>query len=147
MHTPVGETGMTPFLALSQLVAAGNAGVVSDPDLLAEAATWSKSQYASVVQAARELSEITEAAGPYFQHPYFGVHATSLQPAELARMTPSLTTLAKAASELASNVEAIANYIGIEQQASLSLCSSLVAILEIIAAVPIRRRRDGGGDQ
>lgn len=81
------------FLALSQLVAAGNAGVVSDPDLLVEAATWSKSQHATVVQAARELSEITEAAGPYFQHPYFGVHATSVQPAELVRMTPSFLAI------------------------------------------------------
>jgi very-short-patch-repair endonuclease len=136
MHTPVGEMGMTPFLALSRLVAAGNASVVSDPDLLVEAATWSKSQHAAVVQAARELSEITETAGPYFQHPYFGVHATSLQPAELVRMTPSLATLAMAASELASNVEAIANFVGIEHAASLSVCSSLVAILEIIAAIP-----------
>jgi hypothetical protein len=133
---------MTPFLALSQLVAAGDAGVVSDPDLLVEAATWSKSQHATVVQAARELSEITEAAGPYFQHPYFGVHATSVQPAELVRMIPSLTTLAMAASELASNVEAIANYIGIEHEASLSLCSSLVAILEIIA-LSLGRPQDG----
>ena len=136
MHTPVGETGTTPFLALSRLVAAANAGIVSDSDLLTEAATWSKSQHATVVQATRQLSEITEAAGPCFQHPYFGVHATSLQPAELARMTERLTALAKAASELAANVGAIANYIGIDQEPSLSLCSSLVVILQIVAAIP-----------
>ena len=137
MHTPVGGTGMAPFPALSRLVAAGNTGAASDPDLLVEAAAWSESQYASVVQAARELSEITEAAGPCFQHPYFGIHASNLQPAELARMAPRLTALAKAASELAENVEAIAIYIGIEQQPSLSLCRALVAILETIATVPV----------
>jgi hypothetical protein len=64
MHAPVGETGMTPFQALSRLVAAAEAGVVSDPSLLSEAAAWSKSQHAPVMQPAYQLSEITAAAGP-----------------------------------------------------------------------------------
>ena len=100
MHTPVGDTGMTPFQALSRLVAAAEAGVVSDPSLLSEAATWSKSQHASVMQAAHQLSEITAAAGPCFAHPYFGVHAVTLQPAELARLTEPLTALETAATRL-----------------------------------------------
>ena len=73
MHTPVGETGMTPFQAISCLVASANAGVVSDSNFLAQAAAWSKGQYASVLQASDQLSEITAAAGPYFAHPYFGI--------------------------------------------------------------------------
>ena len=66
MHASVGDTGMTPFQALSRLVAASEAGVVSDPNLLSEAAAWSKSQHASVMQAANQLSEITASAGPCF---------------------------------------------------------------------------------
>ena len=135
MHSAVCDTGMTPFNAVSRLVAAGNKDIVSNPELLVEAATWSENQHASVVQATRRLSEITEAAGPSFQHPYFGIRATGLQPAELARMSEPLTALAKSASELAANVEAIANYIGIERDASLSLCSSLVAILQIVGTI------------
>ena len=132
MHASVGDTGMTPFQALSRLVAASEAGVASDPSLLPEAAAWSKSQYASVRLAVRQLVEITAAAGPCFDHPYFGVQAVTLQPAELARLTEPLTELEMAATELAGFVEDIARYLGIEQEASLSFCSSLVSVLEIV---------------
>src|SRR3984885_15143717 len=75
---------MTPFGALSRLVRAEACGESSDPDLLPEAATWSKGQYASILQGADKLAGITAAAGPCFDHPYFGMHATMLQPAELS---------------------------------------------------------------
>ena len=136
MHASVGDTGMTPFQALSRLVAASEAGVVSDPNLLSEAAAWSKSQHATVMQAANQLSEITASAGPYFAHPYFGIQAVTLQPAELARLTEPLTELQTAATRLAGYVEDIALYLGLEQEASLSLCSSLVSILQIVDTIP-----------
>ena len=97
-----------------------------------EAAAWSKSQHASVLQAANQLSEITAAAGPCFAHPYFGVQAVTLQPAELARLTELLIEAETAAAGLAGYVEDIARYLGLEQEASLSVCSSLVAILQIV---------------
>ena len=136
MHASVSDTGMTPFQALSRLVAASEAGVASYPDLLPEAATWSKSQYASVRLAARQLVEITGAAGPLFAHPYFGVQAVTLQPAEVARLTQPLTDLETVAAELAGFVEQIAGYLGVEQEASLSFCSSLVSVLEIVERIP-----------
>ena len=136
MHSPVGDTGMTPFQALSLLIAAGEAGVVSDRSLLSEAGTWSKSQHASVMQAAHQLSEITASAGPCFAHPYFGTHAVALQPAEIARMTDPLAELETASAGLAEYFEAIARYLGLEQEPSLSACSSLVAILQIVGSIP-----------
>jgi len=136
MHAPVGETGMRPFEALSRLVRAEAYGESSDPDLLPEAATWSKGQYSSIIQAADELADITAAAGPCFDHPYFGVQATMLQPAELARLVESLPALGNAATGLASYVEAIADYLGLQQVASLSLSESLQAILQIIGTIP-----------
>lgn len=78
MHATVGDTGVTPFQALSQLISAAIAGVVSDPKLLSEAATWSKSHHVSVLQAANQLSEVTATAGPCFDHPYFGVQAVTI---------------------------------------------------------------------
>jgi very-short-patch-repair endonuclease len=136
MHAPVVETGMTPFEALSRLVAAAEAGVASDPNLLSEAATWSRSQHASVVEAASQLSEITAVAGPCFAHPYFGVQAVTLQPGELARLTVPLTELEPAAAGLAGYLDEIAHYLGVDQEVSLSLCSSLVAILQIVDTIP-----------
>jgi hypothetical protein len=69
MHATVGETGMSPFQALSQLVAACDAGIASDHDLLLEAATWSKGQYVSVAQSLKQLSEVTaEGALAFITH-------------------------------------------------------------------------------
>ena len=75
-------------------------------------------------------------AGPCFAHPYFGIQAVTLQPAELARLTQPLTELETSAAGLAGFVEDIARYLGLEQEASLLLCSSLVSILEIVDTIP-----------
>ena len=111
-------------------------GESSDPDLLLEAATWSKGHYTSIIQAAAEFADITAVAGPCFDHPYFGVQATMLQPAELARLAELLAALGNAAAGLASYVEAITDYLGLQQVASLSLSDSLQAILLIIGTIP-----------
>ena len=50
-------------------------------------------------------------------------------------MTDSFAALAKAASELAAHVKAIADYVGLEHIASLSLCNSLQAILRTIETI------------
>ncbi len=136
MHAPVGDTGMTPFQALSRLVAAAEGGVVSDPNLLQEAAAWSRSQHASVLQAANQLSEISTDAGPCFAHPYFGVKAVTLQPTELARLTEPLIEAGTTAALLAGYAEDIARYLGLEQKASLSVCTSLISILQIVDTIP-----------
>ena len=59
-----------------------------------------------------------------------------LQPAELARLAESLTSLGNAAAGLASYVEVIADYLGLQKVASLSLSESLRAILQIIGTIP-----------
>ena len=51
-------------------------------------------------------------------------------------MTQPLTELETSAAALAGFVEDIARYLGLEQDASLSLCLSLVSILEIVDTVP-----------
>jgi very-short-patch-repair endonuclease len=136
MHALVGETGMTPFEALSRLVGAAETGVVGDAELLREASTWSKGQHAAVVHATKQLSDITASAGPCFHHPYFGVRATGLQPAQLARLTEPLTALADGASGLAAYTWTIADYLGFQEEASLRLCSLLVMILQVIETIP-----------
>ena len=147
MHTPIGETGITPFEALSRLIKAEECGQSGDPELLPEAATWSKGQYASIVQAADGLADITAIAGPCFDHPYFGVQSTMLQPVELARLGKSLTVLGNAAAELASYVETIADYLGLQQVASLSLSEFASGNSPDHRHDPGRRRRSGRRDR
>ena len=136
MHAPAGETGTTPFEALSRLISAAEAGIVSHPALLAEAATWTKGAHASIVEGAARLIEVTATAGPCFQHPYCGVEATLLQPAELARLSAPLTTLAETAVAMVECVEKIADYLGVGGETSLASCSTVISILRIIETLP-----------
>jgi hypothetical protein len=124
MHATIGDTGVTPFQALSRLVSGAERGIASFPPLLAEARNWSGGEYASVVEATARLVEITSSAGPSVHHPFFGVQATQLQPAELQRLSGPLTSLAAAAVALADWVEAIAQYLGTGQEISLKACET-----------------------
>ena len=92
MHATIGDTDVTPFQALSRLVSGAERGIASFPPLLAEARNWSAGEYASVVEATTRLVEITSSAGPSVHHPFFGVQATQLQPAELQRLAGPLTS-------------------------------------------------------
>jgi very-short-patch-repair endonuclease len=136
MHAPVGETGATPFQALSRLVFAAETGIGSHPALLAEAAKWSAGEYASVAEGAARLSKITADAGPCFQHPYYGIKGTHLQPTELGRLATPLAVLAEAAAALANRAESIADYLGVGQETSLASCAMIVSILQDIEALP-----------
>lgn len=136
MHAPVGETGLTPFQALSRLISAAEAGIPSYPPLLAEAGTWAKSGHATVVEGATRLIDVTAVAGPCWQHPYYGVEATQLQPAELARLSTPLAALADAAVALVERAEEIADYLGIGGETSLDSCSTIISILHIIETLP-----------
>ncbi len=137
MHTPIGETGLTPFQAVSRLVSAAEAGVTSHTALLADASKWSAGGYGSIVEGATRLSEITRAARPCFHHPYYGVEATQLQPLELSRLMAPLSVLAEIASKLAQCLEEIARHLGITTECSLESCAMILAILRIIEALPI----------
>jgi very-short-patch-repair endonuclease len=136
MHAKVGDTGVTPFQALSQLVCASERGIASFPPLLAEAGNWSAAEHASVVEAAARLVEIMRGAGPCVHHPFYGVQATQLQPAELQRLAGALTALAAAAAALADWVDNIAEYLGLRQHVSLETCGSIVSTLQIIQSIP-----------
>lgn len=136
MHTLVGDTGLTPYQAVSRLIAAAEVKVASYPPLLAEASTWSKSAHDEVEKAAARLIEVTSEAGPYRQHPYYGVEATLLQPAELERLSPSLTALAASTSALADEGEKALAMLGISLDATIDSCRAAIAILQSLATLP-----------
>lgn len=137
MHTPIGETGLTPFQALSRLIAAAEAGVTSHPALLADAAKWSAGGYNSIVEAATRLSAITATAGPCLNHPYYGVAAHQLQPLEFARLMGPLAELAEASIALTQWAETVAGHLGIATEISLEACTTILTILRIIATLPV----------
>ena len=115
---------------------AAETGIGSHPALLAEAAKWSAGEYASVAEGAARLSNITADAGPCFQHPYYGIKGTHLQPTELRRLATPLAVLEEAAAALANRAESIADYLGVGQETSLASCAMIVSILQDIEALP-----------
>src|ERR1700722_1885381 len=135
MHTPVGDTGMTPYQAVSRLIASAEANVTSYSPLLQEAATWSKSAYDEVMRAAFLLIETTAEAGPSRQHPYYGAEAILLQPTELDRLASPLTAVAASASALAEEGEKAFGSLGIAMDATVSSCRAAIALLQTLATL------------
>jgi very-short-patch-repair endonuclease len=136
MHAPVHETGVTPFHALSRLILAAESDVVSHSALLAEAGRWSATDYASITEGCRHLSELTTTAGTCVDHPYYGVQATHLQPGQLARLAMSLTALAQAAGALAERADDIVGRLGIRREATLESVAMLLCVLQTIGKLP-----------
>ena len=133
MHVSIGNTGSTPFQALSRLIAAAHAGAESHPPLLEEAEGWSQADYASILQSATRLVEITANAGPCFRHAFYGAEATSLQPAELARLSGPLNLLADAATALAALSAKAFLSLDVTVEITLESCSSVISILQLMA--------------
>ena len=136
MHTQVGDTGVTPYQAVSRHISAAEAKVASYPPLLDEASTWTKSAYAEVERATSVLIDVTAEAGSCHQHPFYGVEATMLQPTELERLAPSLTALATSASALADAGEKALAMLGIGSDATIGSCQAAIAHLQRLAALP-----------
>ena len=136
MHTLVGDTGVTPFEAISRLIAAKEANIASYSPLLEDASRWNKSAHAEMEKAAARLVEVTSEAGPCHRHPYFGVEATLLQPAEIERLSPSLTALAVSAASLADEGEKALAMLGVASDATIGSCRAAIALLQNLVTLP-----------
>ncbi len=136
LHAPIGETGLTPFQAMSRLMTAADTGIKSLTALLPEASKWSAGDYTTLREATERLSEMIAATGPILKHPYYGTVATTLQPAEFARLHDPLTVLIEAAQGLGEVTKKVANFLGLPGEPTLETCATIISILRTIETLP-----------
>jgi hypothetical protein len=136
LHASIGDTGMTPYQALSIQIAAAARGFTPDARLVAEAAHWTGKEFAAKARLIERLAGLTENFGPLNEHIYFGVRQIALQPADFQRQIPRLQALASKASALTAYASMIANYIGVVPDLSLLGVKTLAAILKSVSSLP-----------
>jgi very-short-patch-repair endonuclease len=136
LHRRIGDTGMTPFRALSIQIAAAARDIVPDAKLVAEAATWSLADFDLRLALTATLAASTACTGPRNAHPYAGVRNTKLQPSELQRQLPQLRALAAGARDLAAAVREVAIMLGLDQPATFVGGKRLVHLLQLFALLP-----------
>ena len=136
MHAPVGNTGLTPYQALSRLIWASEHKVQSYTALFAEAASWNKSAFDEVQKAAARLIDATIESGPLRQHPFYGVEASMLQPNDLVRLDPLLATMAEAAQRLSADGAKVLSRLGLASEVTVETCRAAIAILQSLAELP-----------
>lgn len=136
LHAPIGETGMTPYQALSIQIAATVRQITPDLGLIEAATRWTREDYEEKARRVERLAKLTASAGQLNRHVYFGVGEIALQPADFQRLVPQFRRLAESATALAATAAGISRYLGFQQSPTLSSVKTLVAMLRIVAELP-----------
>jgi very-short-patch-repair endonuclease len=136
LHRLIGDTGMTPYRALSIQIAMATREIIPNAELVAEAATWNRADFDLRVELTAALATVTASAGPHDAHPYVGVRRTKLQPAELQRHVPQFRELAGGARALAASANEIGTMLGLGQSVTLASIKNLIDILRRFTLLP-----------
>jgi hypothetical protein len=136
LHAPIGQTGMTPYQALSIQIVATLPQITPDLSLVEAAARRTRDDYDERARRVERLAEHIARAGPLNRHVFHGFGRTGLQPADFQRLAPRLKTLADVSAALAANATAIARYLGLKQGPTTASIKILIAVLKATAALP-----------
>jgi very-short-patch-repair endonuclease len=139
MHTEIGETGLTPYQALSIQIATGaQRHFAPDAELVEETSRWTRKEFEASVRLTQKFAGLTATAGPINAHTFAGVRCMGLQPADFLRLVPQLRTLATRADALARYAAVIMKDIGLRQEPTLSGIRTLIGVLRTISKLPRR---------
>jgi very-short-patch-repair endonuclease len=137
LHSPVGQSGMTPFKAIGDLVRAAGKKL-PPPDLdLACAVDWDLTNYEHVRGVVQRLADLTRIAGRSDAHPWKGTRNLGLQPPDLLRLRERAIKLVRDLQELIKLASASAVMIARPAPATFSAIGDLSALLEEIKALPL----------
>jgi very-short-patch-repair endonuclease len=137
LHRPIGDTGLTPYRALSTQIAMAARDIVPNAELVAEAGHWSRADFERRIELTTALAALTDAAGARDAHPYAGIRRTSMQPGELQRRITEFRALAEAAQSLADKATEVGLFLGlVDERATLAGVRRLVSLLRLFAFLP-----------
>ena len=137
LHASIGQTGMTPFRALGDLVRAAGRNL-PPPELgLAGAIDWDPPTYERIRDGVRRLADLTRSAGRRDAHPWRGSRNLSLQPPDLLRFRDRAFRLVHDLRELTTLASSSAVMISRPAPANFTSINGLVALLEEVKALPV----------
>lgn len=136
LHGQIGETGETPFTALSRQAHYLGKGI-KPPTLQAEAlASMSRAQEHELVEALEEIGALTADLGAPDKHPLRGIGKLDLQPVDLERLDQKLSAAAQALGQFQKQFETIANALEISIPYSFANVSPALDLVERLYGMP-----------
>lgn len=136
LHTPVGETGVTPFEALAAQARLTEHGAPPPDVEIAGLDHMNADEADRMVEAAVRMSKWIEANGAPRDHPFAGVGRLDLQPLDLQRLASGLKPLAQHCRSLTVNLDKVAAFLGLRIEASFRGGASARAVLTSAAECP-----------
>jgi Protein of unknown function (DUF4011) len=137
LHAEIGDTTMTPYRALSILIAAARQGFAPDPILVAAAALWTGKEFAEKARLIEQLAGFAKSVGAWNDDAYIGVRRRSaLQAADFQRQIPRLQAMAGKVAALNAYATMVRNYFGLPQDPTLAGVKTLISVFRAIANLP-----------
>ena len=136
LHAPIGQTGLTPYQALSIQIAAMSRQITPDIRLVEAAQEWTREDFDEKARRIERLADLTAKAGPLRRHIFYGVGRKALQPADFQRLAQRLHGLADEAAALAADAIEIAECLGLRQRPTIAGVKSLILLLRAVAGIP-----------
>ena len=106
LHSPIGETGETPFSVLARQTRFIGAGVPAPSIKIDRLVTLNRRSEQKLCEALQAYSDLLQQAGSPARHPLQGVRRLDLQPVDLARLSSVLAEARQHAQTLAQGIQA-----------------------------------------
>jgi very-short-patch-repair endonuclease len=135
MHTPIGETDVTAYRAVSTLVRLREARFAPADYNIAGVEKWSRKRLTEALQAAKGLADITRRAGSKDTHPFFGARRSDLLPTDIERVQLRLSALVASVEETGRTATIIAQSVGLTGPTSPRVADSLSGVLSHISTL------------
>jgi REase_MTES_1575/AAA domain len=136
LHAPIGATGMSAFRAIADLVRAKGLGLPPPSMSVAGTATWTKSDYETILEAAKAYAKVTQTSGPAQSHPWRGVCNEALEPTDLDRIAWAAPRAASKLRDLAKRADLAAPLLPSDGPTSLASIARLKRFAELLAWAP-----------
>ena len=138
LNTPLGDSGLTPYMALGELVAARRDPASETwPRLeLPEMATWSAADYARKLAVVEELQARVARMGVPSEHPFWGARRAVLAPTDPPRIRVALDAAITTYPPLLAAAMALATMFGLSQPADRPAGARLLAVARRALAAP-----------
>lgn len=137
MHRSVGDTGMTPYRAISTLIRLNEDGFTPTDLKLKEVANWDRARLDEVLVTARNLAEVTAKAGSRLSHPFFGVRRDNILPTDRVRLKPKLETILGVIADADKSAELLSGKLGFGGNRTSSASVGLGAVVDLITQLSL----------
>lgn len=136
LHAPIGESGVTPYDAVGELVRLRAADVSPADFTLDQPETWTVSQTASARRTLEELLEQIAVVGTPGEYPWRGASIDSILPMDLQRLAEKLPNAAASLRGAEDKARALADAVEDDAQLTAGHTQALAHLARRLASAP-----------